>query len=301
MSVRYERLQVPVAGGELAVGRWGSGTPSVFASHGITANHLSFTRIAELVVERSGGAVSVVALDHRGRAGSADCAGPFGLRAHADDVVAVMDHLGAERATLIGHSMGGFVVANAAEHHPGRVERLVLIDGGVAFPTGDTPPPADVDVEAAVRAVIGPALDRLDMRWDSVEAYVDFFRAHPAFQPPNEWTATIEDYVRHDAALDADGRVRSSVVKDAVLADGGTVIVDPAGARAIERVAVPTDFLWCPRGLLDEPAGLYPEAYVGEVAARLGHVSAALAVDTNHYTIVTADVGASVVADAIVG
>lgn len=299
MSVRYERLQVPVAGGELAVGRWGAGPPSVFASHGITANHLSFTRIAELVVERSGGAVSVVALDHRGRAGSADCTGPFGLRAHADDVVAVMDHLGTERATLTGHSMGGFVAATAAEHHPGRVERLVLVDGGVPFPTGDTPLPADV--EAAVQAVIGPALDRLAMRWDSADAYVDFFRAHPAFQPPNEWTATIEDYVRHDVALDSDGRVRSSVVKGAVLADGGAVIVDPDGARAIERVAVPTDFLWCPRGLLDEPDGLYPEAYVGEVEARLGHVSATLAADTNHYTIVTADVGASVVADAIVG
>ena len=301
VNVPYERARVPVNGGELAVGRWGTGTPSVFASHGITANHLSFTRVAERVVERSAGAISVVALDHRGRAGSADCGRPFGLETHGDDVVAVMDHLGVDRAVLTGHSMGAFVVAHAAERHPHRVERLVLVDGGVAFPDDGEPVGGAADVEAAVQAVIGPALDRLDMRWESVDAYVDFFRAHPAFRPPKQWSAAVEDYVRHDATTDPDGQVRSSVVKAAVLVDGGAVIVDPERARAIERCTVPTDFLWCPRGLLDEPGGLYPEAYVRDVEARMAHVSAALVVDTNHYTIVTGDAGAEVIATTILG
>ena len=300
MSVAYERIQVPVTGGELTVGRWGTGDRIVFASHGITANHLSFTRVAELAVERSGGEVSVVAIDHRGRAGSAACPGPFGLQAHGDDVATVMDHFGVARATLTGHSLGGFIIANAAERHPDRVDRLVLIDGGVPFPGSGQPLPEDVDIEAVVGAVIGPALARLDMRWDTEDEYVDFFRAHPAFEPPNEWTATVEDYVRYDAALDDDGRVRSSVDKEAVLVDGGAAIVDPASAAAIERVGMPTELLWCPRGLLDEDGGLYDVAYVDEVAGRLDHLGATLVDDTNHYTIVTTDHGAGAVADRLI-
>ena len=140
MTISYERMQVPVAGGELTVGRWGTGDRLVFASHGITANHLSFAIVAEHVVERSGGEISVVAIDHRGRAGSAHVGGPFGLVPHGDDVASVMDHFGAEQAVLLGHSLGGFIIANTAEQHPDRCERLVLIDGGVPFPGGDTPP-----------------------------------------------------------------------------------------------------------------------------------------------------------------
>ena len=301
MVLAYERSQVPVDGGQLTVGRWGTGGRVVFASHGITANHLSFARVAELVVDRSGGAVSVVAIDHRGRAGSAGCPGPFGLQAHADDVAVVMDHFGVERATIAGHSLGGFIIANTAERHPERVERLVLLDGGVPFPGSGEPRAADTDVEAAVQAVIGPALDRLDMRWGSEDEYVGFFRAHPAFQPPNEWTAVVENYVRYDAALDPEGRVASSVSKQAVLVDGAAAIVDPDAAAAIERVEVDAHLLWCPRGILDESPGLYNADYVAAVEARMAHLHATEVTATNHYTIVTADIGAIAVADAIIG
>jgi len=301
MNAVQQRAEVPVPGGRLTVGRWGLGDRVVFASHGITANHLSFARVAELVVERSGGALSVVAIDHRGRAGSADCPGQFGLQAHGDDVAAVMDHFGVDRATITGHSLGGFIIANTAERHPERVERLVLLDGGIPFPGSGQALPAGVDLEAAVQAVIGPALDRLDMRWDTVDEYVDFFRAHPAFQPPNEWTDAVENYVRYDAAIDGDGRVRSSVSKEAVLVDGGAAIVDPDAAAAIERVEVDTDFLWCPRGILDESPGLYDAEYVAAAETRLAHLRATQVADTNHYTLVTADVGAVAVADAIIG
>ncbi len=301
MSIPYERLAVPVAGGELCVGRWGTGERIVFASHGITANHLSFSIVAARIVERSEGAVSVVAIDHRGRAGSADVGGPFGLVAHGDDVVAVMDHFGVARAVLLGHSLGGFIIANTAERHPERCERLVLIDGGVPFPGSDAPIDPDVDVEQIIHAVIGPALARLDMRFESEDAYVDFFRAHPAFQPPNEWTATIEDYVRYDAVTEADGQVRSSVNKEAVLVDGGAAIAEPESAAAVERSDVPATMLWCPRGLLDETPGLYTGDYLSEVASRLARLTPVEVADTNHYTVVTTAAGADAVAAAVLG
>ena len=265
----------------------------------ITANHRSFSAIAEHIVDRSNETVSVVAVDHRGRAGSAAVGGPFGLAAHAADLVAVMDHFRVERAVLIGHSLGGFIIANAAELFPDRCERLVLIDGGVPFPGGDAPRDPDVDVEQIIHAVIGPALARLDMRFESEEAYVDFFRAHPAFQPPNEWTPTVEDYVRYDSVIEPDGQVRSSVSKEAVLVDGGAAIAEPESAAAIERSSVPATMLWCPRGLLDETPGLYTGTHLGHVAARLPRFTPIEVPDTNHYTIVTTDRGAAVVADAV--
>ena len=296
-TASYERFEVPVGGGTIAVGRWGGGERIVVASHGITANHLSWQRVGELVVERSGGEASLVAVDHRGRAGSAATPGPFGPVAHGADLVAVLDHLGVERAVLAGHSMGGFVVAAAAEHHPQRVERLVLVDGGLPFPL-DLPP--DADVEAVVQSVIGPALDRLDQRWPEEEAYVDFFRAHPAFQPPNRWPPAAEAYVRYDATADGD-EVRSSVVKAAVLADGGAAIVDPTSASSIERIEHRSLLLWAPRGILDEAPGLYPDERLTEAVTRLAHVEARLVPGTNHYTILVDDIGAGPVADAILG
>ena len=48
----------------------------------------------------------------------------------AADVVALLDTLGIERATVVGHSFGSFVARRVAEASPGRVSRLVLIGSG---------------------------------------------------------------------------------------------------------------------------------------------------------------------------
>ena len=100
MTTEYQRLRVPVTGGTIGCGRWGKGDELIIASHGITANHLSWQRVGQLVDERSGGAMSLVAVDHRGRASSADTPGPFGMAAHADDLMKVLDHFGLGSATL---------------------------------------------------------------------------------------------------------------------------------------------------------------------------------------------------------
>ncbi len=295
-DIAYARSAVRVAGGELAVGRWGTGERLVIASHGITANHLSWAEVARRVVVGSDGAISVVALDHRGRAGSAPLPGPFGPTAHADDLAAVLDHLDAESAVFAGHSMGAFVVARAAERHPERVQRLVLVDGGLPLPVTL---PEGMGVEDAVRAVIGPALDRLDQTWDDEDAYVDFFRAHPAFSPPNPWPEAAEAYVRYDAARTPEGRIRSSVSKDAVLVDGGAAIVEPDSGRAIERISTPTHLLWAARGVMDQTPGLYPPESVAAAVRELPHLSAEQVPDCNHYTILVGEPGAAAVAAAV--
>ncbi len=292
----YQELRVPVDGGVLAGGRWGSGPQIVVASHGITANHMSWQEVGQRLVDAGGGQVSLVAIDHRGRAGSASVPGPFGLAQHADDVAATLDHLGLETAVLAGHSMGGFVVALAGERHPSRVSGLVLVDGGLPFPLRL---PDDIDPETAIGSVIGPALDRLDQRWPDVESYVDFFRGHPAFNPPNRWLPAAEAYVRYDAVTEPDGQVRSSVVKEAVLVDGAAAIVDPEASSALHRISQPAVLLWAPRGILDQSPGLYHASSIAAADAEFGHLTCRLVEDSNHYTIAVGPAGAGQVADAI--
>jgi pimeloyl-ACP methyl ester carboxylesterase len=284
---------VPVPGGDLTVGRWGSGSTAVVASHGITANHRSFAEVAHHL-RTAGADVSLYAVDHRGRGGSASVPGPCGLEVHARDLLAVVDHLDVDQVVFVGHSMGAYVVACAAELAPDRVRGVVLIDGALPIPVQV---PEDADIEELVRGVIGPALDRLDRTFASPEEYVAMWQEHPAVGG-RYFSDVAEAYVRYDLIADGD-RWRSPVRKDAVLEDGRSVLVDEGPRTAVSRLAVPTTLLWAPRGLLDQEPGLFPPDVVDQVVPSLGHVDARRIDDTNHYSIVLTPEGASAVAAAI--
>lgn len=68
----------------------------------------------------------VYALDLAGFGSSR--AGSFELREASRQLLAFLDTLKIEKATLVGHSMGGFIVADLTAQHPDRVEKLVLVD-----------------------------------------------------------------------------------------------------------------------------------------------------------------------------
>ena len=98
-------MSVPVNGGDLVVSRLSSAAPSAptaIALHGITGNGWAWLPVAAGLFGR----MSLWAPDLRGRAASRLVGPPYGLGTHADDVIALMDHLELERAVLIGHSMG---------------------------------------------------------------------------------------------------------------------------------------------------------------------------------------------------
>jgi pimeloyl-ACP methyl ester carboxylesterase len=74
----------------------------------------------------------------------------FVLENTADSIAAWMDAMDTGRFHLIGHSMGGMVAADLAAEHPGRIDRLVLVDA-VALPFGHTMARSALHLVQAVR------------------------------------------------------------------------------------------------------------------------------------------------------
>ncbi len=152
---------------ELAVWRSGSGPDPILCLHGITAQHRAFNALAGHLE----GSRSLVGVDLRGRGDSAKPESGYGLEAHAADAIRVLDHLGLDRAVILGHSMGGFVALKAALTYPHRVRALVLLDGG--WPRVEVPPEEMSEEQkeeaAAIEEGLERALRRLDMTFESPE------------------------------------------------------------------------------------------------------------------------------------
>jgi len=284
--VPYSSFDVPVSGGSLHVGRWGDGDKVVVAAHGITGNHRSWQGVARAL----GPDVSLVAPDLRGRGLSAKLPGPFGMRAHADDLVAVLDHLGLASAVLTGHSMGAYVATIAATTHVDRWSSVVLVDGGVALPL-----PSGVEPAAMLAGVLGPALARLEMSFASRDAYHDFWRGHPALVETGAWNEDTEAWLDHDL-IGTEPEMRSSASLDAVRFDGTELLVDDEVRHAFHDLRQPSVLLRAPRGLLNQVPPLLPDELIDPLRSRWPIRLEMLVDNTNHYTIILSKRGARVVA-----
>lgn len=288
--IDWDTIRVPVRGGSLQLTRWPGRTinaPVVLAVHGLTANSRSW----DVVARSLNGAVTLLAPDLRGRGLSGTLPGPYGIEAHVDDLLAVIDHEGVDRATIVGHSMGAFVACVLAARHPDRVSAMVLVDGGVSFPV-----PPDLDGDAALSAVIGPALYRLQMTFESRRAYREFWQRHSAFR--ENWSPDIDAYVQYDVT-GSPGELRSTCNPEAVRIDGREVLFDPEIGSAIRKLRCPTVLLWAERGMQGEPQGFYDDERLAMAELPAG-VSTRRMADVNHYTALLGRRGADAVAEAVI-
>lgn len=292
---RYRTLSVPVPGGSLRVGVWEpvpsatqpqAAAPTVLLVHGVTASHLSWA----LVADRLPGA-RVIAPDLRGRGRSSGVAGPAGMAAHARDLVAVLDALGAGDVVVAGHSMGAFVSLVLADRHPERVRRVVLVDGGLPLDL-----PEGLPIDEVIRLVLGPTAERLSLRFASVSDYLDHWRAHPAFA--GDWSPQLEAYLAYDlegaAPALRPATTYATLVEDSIDQNSGPEIAD-----AVDGMRHPTLLLSAERGLLDQVPALYAaERLPAKIAAVPGLRHRPVA-GVNHYTIVLSARGADAVAAAV--
>ena len=97
--------------------------------HGITSTMaIWYTRVMPALTAR----YRVTAYDLRGHGYTDVTPSGYTSADMAGDLLALLDHLGIERARLVGHSFGGSVGLHLALLHPERVEGVVLVDTGIA-------------------------------------------------------------------------------------------------------------------------------------------------------------------------
>jgi pimeloyl-ACP methyl ester carboxylesterase len=285
-----ERIDVEVEGGRLAAFRLGAeraDAPVVLAIHGITSTSRTWLATARALGDRA----ALIAVDLRGRGRSGALPAPFGLDAHVRDMVAVLDHLGLERATVAGHSLGAYVAARLATSHPGRVDQLVLVDGGLIIPESR----AAADPEEFIAAFLSATLARLTMSFPDLDAYVDWWRQHPAIAGADVDPDDLTQYAAHDLVGEPP-ELRSSVNPQVVHDDGLDLFSTPDA----ERLALPAMLLCAPKGMIDDPHPMQPLAAVAEwAAADAGRRQFAQVPGVNHYTIALGRHGSHAVANAI--
>jgi pimeloyl-ACP methyl ester carboxylesterase len=103
----------------------GSGPPVVLI-HGM----VNSSRHWESVALRLADAYTVIAPDLIGHGDSATPRGDYSLGAHAASIRDVLAAIGVDRATIVGHSLGGGVAMQFFYQFPQRTERLVLVSSG---------------------------------------------------------------------------------------------------------------------------------------------------------------------------
>ena len=120
-----ELRELSIHGHRVAYREAGSG-PAVVLIHGITSDSLTWRRVLPYLARR----FTVIAPDLAGHGGSAKPRGDYSLGAHASGVRDLLLTLGHDRATFVGHSLGGGVAMQLSYQFPERCERLVLVDSG---------------------------------------------------------------------------------------------------------------------------------------------------------------------------
>ncbi|MFI6536918.1 alpha/beta fold hydrolase [Nonomuraea sp. NPDC050547] len=110
--------------GELEVGYidGGSGVPLVLV-HGGESDRTQFATLRTHL----GAGIRAISYDQRDSGITVNPPVPYTLGDLADDLVALLDALGLQRAHLLGTSFGGAVAQHVALRHPGRVASLILV------------------------------------------------------------------------------------------------------------------------------------------------------------------------------
>lgn len=198
--------------------------PPVLCVHGLASNARLFDGVATRLAAAGH---PVAAYDQRGHgrsdapdldAGRYRDAGVF-----VEDLLAVLDGLGWDRAVLCGQSWGGNVVVRAAATRPGRTIGAVLVDGGVI----DLPGAFGSWEDCAARLappVLGPV---------PVDELARMLRERHPDWPEEGITGTLANF-----RVDPDGRARPALARDAHMAILRSMWDDPPG-RWLARLRRP--------------------------------------------------------------
>ncbi len=272
-----ERLvQRTIRGQTIMCREWGKpGDPLVIGAHGLTSNSICFADIATAVAKTGR---HVVVPDLRGRNLSpATGSQTYGWTNHGKDLIAIADAVvsqtrGASGKTfsLIGHSMGGYIVLDMPKD---RVDSVVILDA------------LGIPESGAVQSV-GGSVNRLDKTFASVDAYVESIKGKGIIKP---FTKTWDRHFREEVVA----------VKGGVTPRTDKAAIDEDTAYALWRSATPFIFprMWktLPERTLVVRAGQPMSPVLGRFISdpdtfaykAIRGDKLFKTVDANHYTVLT--------------
>jgi pimeloyl-ACP methyl ester carboxylesterase len=98
----------------------GAGRPLILLHGGLGSGEM-FGPVLPALAERH----RVITVDLQGHGRTADIDRPIDVRLMADDIGALIDHLGLDKPDLVGYSLGGGVALHTAAKYPAKIGRLV--------------------------------------------------------------------------------------------------------------------------------------------------------------------------------
>ena len=184
----------------------------------------------------------VVTFDNRGTGSSSKPADPFTLQDMARDAVAVLDAISAEKAHVVGLSMGGMIAQVLGLHHEERVDRLAFVS--THFGGADIVPPspeaaavlapprgtsAEEIMRRAMQVITAPGFAAKNP--DAVEELVRLAMAQPTSRAM--FTAQFQAILGSDRSSAVSG-IRAPVV--VIHGDSDSLIPVENGRRLAERI-----------------------------------------------------------------
>jgi pimeloyl-ACP methyl ester carboxylesterase len=125
LPAQFDEWQIELHGRRVIYRVAGSGPPIVLI-HGMLNSSSHWRAVAQSLASE----YTVIAPDLIGHGDSAAPRGDYSLGAHAASIRDLLAAIGIDRATIVGHSLGGGVAMQFFYQFPQRVERLALISSG---------------------------------------------------------------------------------------------------------------------------------------------------------------------------
>jgi pimeloyl-ACP methyl ester carboxylesterase len=212
--------------------------------HGYSDSSFSYSTVLPLLDRK----YRVYVLDQRGHGESDRPANAYALSQFAADVLAFMDVMKIDKATIVGHSMGSFVAQHVAVAAPERVKRMVL--SGSATTIRNT---VVTELQREVNALSDPIPER----------FVRDFQVGMAFQPMSD--AFVAGVVKD--SLNMPARVWREVMAE---------MLSPKSQVELRKIKVPTLILW------GDKETVFPRSEQDALLAALPNARLKVYEDTGH-------------------
>ena len=213
---------------------WGGEGAPLLALHGLASSAHWYDIVAPMLRDR----YHIYAPDQRGHGQTTSATSGYDWQTLSRDLDRLLDHIGLDEVSVMGHSWGGNVATNFAANYPGRVKRLIMIDGG--FLDGRLFPGASWETfshRVRPRDVTGNRQEFLDRLRNQLGVI---------------WNDEIERIVQTMVYEDEDGQIQD-ILQPENHAQGIRAMWDEPASMTMPRIQCPT--LVVPAGPTPERAG----------------------------------------------